>query len=89
MTEQTDKPISVTDPYQVPVTFVNEVVGSGFLNGNINLTLATARFTPIAGKVEHDIVITSRLRMDLFCAMQLRDELSRIIAGQTKTTGAN
>ncbi len=79
-----DEPIQITDPYEVPVVFVNQVVGSGALNGVANLTFSTARFTPRDGKVSPDLVITSRLRMDLFCVQQLHDELARILAQNVK-----
>lgn len=82
-----DEPLPITDPYQVPVVFVNQVACSGFLNGNCNLTLATARFTPEGGKVAADLVVTSRLRMDLFCVQQLRDTLDQILTQNTKASG--
>lgn len=83
-----DDAVQITDPYQVPVTFCNQVVGSGVLNGVCNLTMAVARFTPNEGKVAPDLVIASRLRLDLFCAQQLHAELGRILAQNVKTTGA-
>ena len=71
----------VTDPHAVPVTFVNQVVAAGHLNGVVNLTLATARWSPTPkGEVDIDMVVASRLRMDLVCAVQMRDQLDRIIA---------
>lgn len=75
--------MDITDPHQVPVTFINQVAGSGFLNGVLNLTLATARFTPIGDAVEPDLIVSSRLRMDLYCAQQLRDMLTEIIDKNT------
>lgn len=83
MSDPTDS-LTISDPDNVPVQFVNQVVGSGHLNGVLNITLATARFTPNnSAKVDIDLVIASRLRMDLFCATQLRDVLNGIIE-QTK-----
>jgi hypothetical protein len=79
-----DANLPITDPYQVPVVFTNQLVGSGFLNGNLNLTFATARFTPNGDGIEPDLVITSRLRMDLFCAQQLYERLGKIIAETVK-----
>jgi len=80
MTKQEFLPIS--DPQNVPVTFVNQVVARGVLNGIVNVTLAVAQFTPTPeGKVDPDLVIASRLRMDLFCAVQLRDALDALIKG--------
>lgn len=76
---------------EVPVIFVNSVAVSGFLNGVINVALATAQFLPSVdhlgnpdGKVDAAEVITANLRMDLFCAQQLHDSLVSIIAQQTK-----
>ena len=86
-----DKPDSlpVTDPYRTPTTFVNQVVGSGHLNGVVNITFATAQFTPNAdGKVDPDLVISARLRMDLFCAQQLYEQLGKIIEQTLKQTNA-
>jgi hypothetical protein len=74
----------LTDPYQIQVGFHNQVVGVGFMNGNVNITLAVARFTPQDGKVVPDLVISARLRMDLFCMQQLHDELGRILAQNVK-----
>ena len=73
--------LPITDPFKVPTVFVNQVVGAGHLNGVVNLTLATAQFTPNdVGDVAPDFVITSRLRMDLFCAQQVYDILGQQIA---------
>lgn len=72
--------LPITDPYKVPVTFVNQLAGSGHLNGIVNLTLATAQFTPGEDDVVNaDLVIMSRLRMDIVCATSLRDTLTRLI----------
>ena len=80
----------ITDPYTVPITFANDVVGCGFLNGTVNITLAAARFTPTpAGNIDPDLVIVSRLRMDLYCATQLRDSLNKIIESNTKALKVN
>ena len=78
----TEKPAAppITDPHHTQVTFVNQVVGQGHLNGVVNLTFAVANFTPNAdGKVDIDLVVASRLRMDMFCATQLRDALTTVI----------
>lgn len=82
-----DEPTQLTDPYQVPVTYCNQVVGVGALNGVCNITLATARFTPQDSKVIPDLVVSSRLRMDLWCVQQLHDQLAHILAQNVKTTG--
>lgn len=76
----TDTPLIATDPHAVPVVFINQLVGSGHLNGVVNITLAVAQFTPgVDNKIEPDLVIAARLRMDLFCAQQLRDALTAIL----------
>lgn len=81
MTDETaSAPLPVTDPHKVPPTFVNSVVGSGHLHHVVNLTFATAQFTPKPnGNIDPDLIITARLRMDLSCAQQLRDVLSAIL----------
>jgi hypothetical protein len=79
-TANTESP-HISDPHRVKTEFVNQVVGSGHLNGVVNLTLATANFTPNAdGKIDLDLVIAARLRMDLFCAQQMHEALGQIIA---------
>lgn len=83
MSEQVFK---VTDPYKVPVVFVNQVIGSGQVNGIVNISFATALFSVGAdGKIDPDLVITSRLRLDLFCVQQLHDTLGKILAQNVKT----
>lgn len=81
-----DEPLPVTDPYQIPVVFVNSIAGSGILNGCCNLTFSTARFTPKDGKIDPDMVVTARLRLDLFCVQQLHDTLGKILAQNVKTS---
>lgn len=72
--------VKVTDPYNAPVTFVNQIVAAGHLNGIVNMTLAVARFSPTPdGEIDTDMIVASRLRMDMSCAIQMRDQLSRII----------
>ncbi len=69
----------------VPITFVNSVAVSGFLNGIINLGFSTAQFLPSGdGKVSPAEIITANLRMDLLCAQMLHDSLANILAQQTK-----
>lgn len=90
MNDKTAEPsLTITDPYRPQSTFVNQLVGSGHLNGVVNCTFATANFTPNNnGGIDADLVITSRLRMDLFCAQQLYERLGAIISetvkGETK-----
>lgn len=74
----------INDPYKVQITFVSDVAGIGFLNGVCNITLVAARFTPYGEDVDTDIVIASRLRLDLFCAQRLHEMLGKIIDQNTK-----
>lgn len=73
-----------------PVIFVNAVSVAGFQNGVVNVALTTFGFTPTieegTGKamVATDEQLAANLRMDLFCAEQLRDHLDRIIKQNTK-----
>lgn len=75
---------------EVPVIIVNSVAVSGFNNGILNFAFNTAQFLPewengkLTGKVDVAEVITANLRMDLYCAQQLHDSLTRIINQQTK-----
>ena len=78
-------PLPVTDPHKVRTTFVNQVVGSGFLNGVVNVTLGTAQFTPRGESIDPDLVISSRLRMDMLCVHQLYAILGKIIQDQNGT----
>lgn len=80
MTDKTEN-LPITDPFHVPTTFVNQVVGSGHLNGVVNVTFATAQFTPNSDNtVDPDLVISARLRMDMFCAQTLYEHLGKILA---------
>lgn len=89
MVDETKKPETPAynafpDPNRVPVVFVNELIGAGFLNGVVNLTFATAQFTPLTdGSVEVDPVVSSRLRMDLVVAQHVHEQLGRILKDQT------
>lgn len=79
------EPLKITDPNKIRVEFVNAVGGSGFLNGIVNLTLVTARWTPTGSEdIPMDLVIGSRLRFDLKCAQEIRDTLNAIIEANTK-----
>lgn len=91
----TDKPkivpvteiLPVTDPLHVTPVFVNQLAGSGHLNGVVNLTFACALFSPKDdGSVAPDLVVTSRLRMDLFCAQQLHTALGQILEANLRPT---
>ena len=74
----------ISDPYNCPVTFINDVAGIGFANGNINLTLSVARFTPCGDAVQSDLVIASRLRFDLYAAQQIHSMIGKILDENTK-----
>ena len=88
MSDET-KLLPITDPHNIPVVFCNQVVGSGHLHGVCNVTLAHARFTPNDdGKVDPDLVICARLRMDLACAAQLYEQLGKIIEQNLKQQNA-
>ena len=80
----------ITDPFHVNTTFVNDVVASGSLNGVVNLTFATALFSPGEdNKVDPDLVISSRLRMDLYCAQNLYAALGKILENPGRPTLSN
>lgn len=73
------------------IIFVNTLAVSGFNNGVVNLAFTTASFVP---REDGDKVVvavegfvSANLRMDLFCAQQLRDALDKIIAQNTKPAG--
>jgi altronate dehydratase len=79
-----DQPtLKITDPDNVAITFVNEVGNVGFLNGILNVTFTAARFTPDGTQIAPDIVVASRLRMDLQCAQQLHTMIGSIIEANT------
>lgn len=76
------------------VTFVNSLAVNGFLNGNVNLTFLTHRWTlafdpaePSKPIVNVDSYTSCLLRMDLNCAMEVRDALDKIISQHTKEKG--
>jgi hypothetical protein len=84
----TDKPKAATDPHHLLPVFVNQVVGSGHMNGVANITFAVAQFTPRGeGVVDPDPTINCRLRMDLFCVQQLRDACDVILEQNLKPAG--
>ena len=72
---------AITKPMDdVGVTFVNTVLGQGELNGNVNLTLGTALFSPtVDTKIDADIRVSCRLRMDKACARQIYESLGRVL----------
>lgn len=83
----TDKPKPAADPHHGLPVFVNQVAGSGHLNGVANLTFATAQFTPQGGgMVDADLIISCRLRLDLSCVKQLKEACEYLIADMLKTS---
>lgn len=72
-------------------TFVNTLAVHGFVNGNLNLAFSQARWYPqtfegeVKVAIEEPIVVD--LRMDLRCAQQLCDALTRILEENTKPAG--
>lgn len=66
------------------VTFVNTVLGRGVLNGVVNLTFGTLLFTPENDRIEPDMVVSSRLRMDELCARRLFEALAELITSIDK-----
>lgn len=77
--EPTTTSVSISDPHQIRPVFVNSVIGQGHLNGVVNLTFGTFQFTPtMDGKIDPDMVVSSRLRMDMTCAKQLHAALTAI-----------
>jgi hypothetical protein len=64
----------------VGVTFINTVLGAGRLNGVVNVQLGTALFSLVdEGKIDNDVVVSCRLRMDIQCATLLRNTLDSVI----------
>ena len=75
------EPLRITDPDNVPITFAHLLLAAGSCNGVVNLTLGAARFSPTdAGLIDNDVIVASRLRLDMTCAIHLRAELDRIIS---------
>lgn len=83
-----DKSIPITDPNRVQVAFVNQLVGSGILNGVANFTFATANWMPTSeGKFDVTLEIASRLRMDVLCLVQVRDAIDVLLAQAERPEG--
>jgi hypothetical protein len=75
------EPLHITDPDNVSITFAHLLVAAGSCGGVVNLTFAAARFSPTdAGTIDNDVIVASRLRLDMTCALHLRAELDRIIS---------
>lgn len=59
------------------IIFANSIVGFGAMNGNVNLSLGAYLFSPSddGKKIEPDLAIVGRIRMDEPCARQLLKNL--------------
>lgn len=82
--------LTITDPHNVLTTFVSDIASSGYGNGVVNMTFVTARFTPTGTEKDDlipDLIISNRLRMDMYCAQRLYEQLDHIIKTQ-KTASA-
>ena len=65
---------------EVGITFANVVVGSGSLNGVVNVQLGAVIFAPADdGKIVGEVMECCRLRMDVPCAVALRDALNGVL----------
>jgi len=85
-----EKRLTITDPDNTPVVFVSDLAAAGYLNGVVNLTFVTANWTPRDGEskeVDVDLKITSRLRMDMYCAQRLWDQLDRFLKTSAAPSG--
>ena len=76
---------SITDYHHVLPIFCNTVVGSGTLNGVVNLTLGVALFTPQGAEIDPDVVICCRLRMDMACLETLYQQIGQMLTAQKPT----
>lgn len=84
-----DTKLTISDRNNAQPVFVNQVIGQGILNGVVNVTFGTFGFTPTNdGKVDPDMVISSRLRMDITCAQQLHAALGSILEQALKPSNA-
>lgn len=63
----------------VGCVFVNRVLGTGVMHGVINITLGTFNFTPSRdeSRIENDLVVSCRLRLDIAAAAQLREAIDK------------
>lgn len=73
------------------IIFANSVVGFGTLNGNVNLTLGAFLLSPSEDgkKIEPDLAIVARLRLDDHCARQLLKNLLDLLGAPEPTIEAN
>ena len=73
----------------VGITYVNAVLGRGTLNGVVNIQLGALQFdTTSEGTVSGDLSVCCRLRMDLHCAVQIRNSLNDLLAQVEKAQAA-
>jgi hypothetical protein len=74
-----------TDAKSAQVIFCNTVEVHGTLNGVCNVLLGVAHFVPDSdGKVTVEKSFVADLRFDLYCAQQMHDALSKLLADQVK-----
>ena len=69
----------------VGITFANLFLGLGTHNGIVNATLGAFAFSPSEKKIDPDPVIVARLRMDMACALAMRDALCTMLGNPEKT----
>ena len=76
----------ISDPNNEQVKFVSILGNSGFVNGVVNLTYLTARYTAteMPGKALPDLIVAALLRMDLRCAIETYEALGAIIQQNTE-----
>jgi len=66
----------------IGITYVNAVMSRGHFNSVVNISLGVITFDPNQDKgSDTDLVVACRLRMDEMCAMQLYDELGKVLQG--------
>lgn len=64
----------------VGITFVNAVLGRGVFNGVVNVQFGALPFgVKDDGTIDTEMVVACRLRMDVQCAVQLRDNLNELL----------
>ena len=78
---------TVSDPYQVPVTFFDEIGSSGFADGIGSFVLVSLRILPTPSGTKYDPVVCARLRCTLKTAAKLHDTLGKMLLAATKTEG--
>jgi hypothetical protein len=95
MANKPDKPeqvtppkITVTDTGIAPFVFFEGAPNFGFLNGVVNVTLATTKHLIKDGVAVSDIVAVAHLRCNIPAALELRGALDSALLLAAKTEGA-